>query len=275
MIFRCVKIRVELNKGWQQTPNSFNVQSHKRLRELRELNNQGKSSVGGSPQDCSICLNAIAPCQSLFVAPCSHTWHYKCIRVIINGPHWPHFICPNCRTVADLEAEIDDPSADGEWEQLEAEEAEAPAAPAAPAQASSNDQSRSRRHIDSSEQTYVTPQASAQETGTENSDGEVVEASDESDEGQHISDTAEAMGYLNINETDNPSASSASSETPEASSATVRPVDIVRKPVAALGGSTSQFEQTPRQNHDRLVRTPSPGGYHHLYQKPLSTAKDP
>jgi pSer/pThr/pTyr-binding forkhead associated (FHA) protein len=23
MIFRCVKIRVELNKGWQQTPNSF------------------------------------------------------------------------------------------------------------------------------------------------------------------------------------------------------------------------------------------------------------
>jgi hypothetical protein len=53
----------------------------------------------------------VQPCQSLFVAPCSHTWHYKCIRIIINGPHWPHFICPNCRSVADLEAELDEPSA--------------------------------------------------------------------------------------------------------------------------------------------------------------------
>lgn len=46
------------------------------------------------------------------MAPCSHTWHYKCIRVIINGPIWPHFICPNCRNVADLEAETDDSHTD-------------------------------------------------------------------------------------------------------------------------------------------------------------------
>src|SRR6187402_1811895 len=65
----------------------------------------------------------IQPCQSLFVAPCSHTWHYKCIRVIINGPHWPHFICPNCRTVADLEAELDDPYANEEWEEVPEEAA--------------------------------------------------------------------------------------------------------------------------------------------------------
>ncbi|KAI1004430.1 hypothetical protein K3495_g3784 [Podosphaera aphanis] len=112
MIFRCVKIKVELNKGWQVGPSSFNVQSHKRL---RELNNLGKLTKSGPSQDCSICLGPIAPCQSLFVAPCSHTWHYKCIRVIINGPIWPHFICPNCRNVADLEAETDDPHLD-DWE---------------------------------------------------------------------------------------------------------------------------------------------------------------
>jgi pSer/pThr/pTyr-binding forkhead associated (FHA) protein len=71
MIFRCVKIRVELNKGWQHGPSSFkyvissmtistplsffSVQSHKRL---RELNSVGKPA--GTSQDCSICLGAIA-----------------------------------------------------------------------------------------------------------------------------------------------------------------------------------------------------------------------
>ncbi|SZF02473.1 unnamed protein product [Blumeria hordei] len=95
----------------------FSMQSHKRL---RELNNPGQPACRIS-QDCSICLGPIAPCQSLFVAPCSHTWHYKCIRVIINGPYWPNFTCPNCRTVADLEAEIEDTHGD-EWEEAKVEE---------------------------------------------------------------------------------------------------------------------------------------------------------
>ena len=87
--------------------------------------------------ECSICLMSIAvspqalpryrliaitnpnqPCQSLFVAPCSHVWHYKCIRPILNDhKSWPQFLCPNCRAVADLEADVDDPDAlDEEWE---------------------------------------------------------------------------------------------------------------------------------------------------------------
>lgn len=98
-------------------PSSYNMQSHKRL---RELNNPGQPTCRTS-QDCSICLGPIAPCQSLFVAPCSHTWHYKCIRVIINGPYWPNFTCPNCRTVADLEAEIEDTRGD-ECEEAKPEE---------------------------------------------------------------------------------------------------------------------------------------------------------
>lgn len=48
------------------------------------------------------------PCQSLFVAPSSHVWHYKYIRPILNVPTWPNFLCPNCRAVADLEADVDD-----------------------------------------------------------------------------------------------------------------------------------------------------------------------
>lgn len=90
---------------------------------------------GQYSQDCSICLNSIAvrlpqtpfhicyrllthslqPCQCLFVAPCSHTWHYKCIRALLSGPNYPIFICPNCRAAADLEAEVEDPE---DWEQI-------------------------------------------------------------------------------------------------------------------------------------------------------------
>ena len=81
MIFRCVKIRVELNRGWQNGPSSFkyvtcillkvladlfSVQSHKRL---RELNNLGKPPQSGSSQDCSICLGPIAV-SNVFVDTC-------------------------------------------------------------------------------------------------------------------------------------------------------------------------------------------------------------
>lgn len=34
---------------------------------------------------------------------------------------FPHFVCPNCRSVADLEAELDDPYASGEWEEIPSE----------------------------------------------------------------------------------------------------------------------------------------------------------
>ncbi|ORY69663.1 uncharacterized protein BCR38DRAFT_89773 [Pseudomassariella vexata] len=112
MIFRCVKMRIELNRGWQAKPNTFNMATHKRLRNMTSA-----ASTASHAQDCSICLNAIAPCQSLFVAPCSHTWHYKCIRELLVGPSWPIFTCPNCRAAADLDADVEEPSE--EWQQLD------------------------------------------------------------------------------------------------------------------------------------------------------------
>ncbi|KAG8407560.1 hypothetical protein J3459_015992 [Metarhizium acridum] len=119
MIFRCVKMRLELNRGWQNKLNSFNVAAHKRLRTMTTSAPAGAASGSSSQssQDCSICLNSIAPCQSLFVAPCSHTWHFKCVRLLLTSPQYPIFVCPNCRAGADLEADVDEPSE--EWQQLE------------------------------------------------------------------------------------------------------------------------------------------------------------
>ena len=58
------------------------------------------------------------PCQSLFVAPCSHVWHFKCIRPILtDAKTYPQFLCPNCRAVSDLEADVDDPAEAEDWEE--------------------------------------------------------------------------------------------------------------------------------------------------------------
>jgi len=84
--------------------------THKRLKNLAKTNGSRKDSDAQSvhSSECSICLNAVAPCQALFVAPCSHVWHYKCIRTLLT-PNWPSFQCPNCRAYADLEADVDQP----------------------------------------------------------------------------------------------------------------------------------------------------------------------
>lgn len=69
-----------------------------------------------------ICLTS-QPCQSLFVAPCSHVWHYKCIRPILTGLQYPHLTCPNCRMSIDLEADIEEEESDWEEDLQEAIEA--------------------------------------------------------------------------------------------------------------------------------------------------------
>lgn len=56
-------------------------------------------------QECCICLYAIAPLQALFVAPCSHVFHFKCLRPIV-FQHYPGFSCPLCRNYYDLEASV-------------------------------------------------------------------------------------------------------------------------------------------------------------------------
>jgi len=118
--------------------------THKQLLARQKINKKGTASTRDSDtasvssSECSICLMSIAvslwscfdfalqptksmkqPCQSLFVAPCSHVWHYKCIRPILNGHTWPNFLCPNCRAVADLEADVDEEQEvdEADWEE--------------------------------------------------------------------------------------------------------------------------------------------------------------
>ncbi|KAF8340235.1 hypothetical protein F5887DRAFT_979234 [Amanita rubescens] len=50
-------------------------------------------------------LFAVSIRQALFIAPCSHIFHYKCIKPLLEAHH-PGFSCSLRRTYADLEADI-------------------------------------------------------------------------------------------------------------------------------------------------------------------------
>eukprot|EP00842_Homolaphlyctis_polyrhiza_P000105 jgi/Hompol1/1095/HPOL_005534-RA len=43
----------------------------------------GTKQQGAGSVDCCICLSSIGPFQALFIAPCSHCFHYKCIRHVL------------------------------------------------------------------------------------------------------------------------------------------------------------------------------------------------
>ncbi|KAG6818768.1 hypothetical protein H0H93_001980, partial [Arthromyces matolae] len=132
-IYKSVKIRIELGREWQAGANAFNTNTLKILKTLSTplpptrgtnakslLKTQASSSSAAAPilsgtqpphqphqiPDCCICLFSVTIRQALFIAPCSHTFHYKCIRPLLETHH-PAFSCPLCRTFADLEEDVE------------------------------------------------------------------------------------------------------------------------------------------------------------------------
>ncbi|EJD07859.1 uncharacterized protein FOMMEDRAFT_74430, partial [Fomitiporia mediterranea MF3/22] len=110
-IYKCVKMRIELGREWQTQANAFNTNA---LKQLKALSTQpaadkqaGKPYVAKSGiSDCCICLFSVTVHQSLFIAPCSHVFHYKCIRPMLLMHH-PGFSCPLCRTFANLDEDVE------------------------------------------------------------------------------------------------------------------------------------------------------------------------
>ncbi|RHZ78301.1 hypothetical protein Glove_166g198 [Diversispora epigaea] len=114
-IYRCVKMRIELNRSWQRQINPFSINALKQFKQLT-----GPEAFKHPTSDCCICLSGIGPFQALFLAPCSHVFHYKCIRPLLISHH-PGFLCPLCRSFANLDAPIENQV---DWEQILAEHEE-------------------------------------------------------------------------------------------------------------------------------------------------------
>jgi hypothetical protein len=236
---------------------------------------KSNDTPGKSSQDCSICLEPIAvsffpflywyhtltvqqPCQSLFVAPCSHTWHYKCIRTILNGPMWPHFLCPNCRAVADLEAEVDDPYADGDWEEVDAEEEEEEAAAVeAPVETAADTEpsiSEEELNIELSPRTSPEPSLPVEEDSNEVEDSAVPTIR-----------TSEALASLGSQPDLADPANVRSLDSQNDSHSSVAPINIIPGKSAASSrrpsSSAAQTGLTATELKDRasqISRTPSP-----------------
>ncbi|WVQ95178.1 hypothetical protein IAU59_002272 [Kwoniella sp. CBS 9459] len=114
-MFRCVKMRVEVGREWQRGANEFNTNALKQLKALGGTSDSKATpskKAKASVTDCCICLFSVTVCQSLFIAPCSHVFHYKCIRPLLLQHH-PGFSCPLCRTFANLEEDVETEDA---WE---------------------------------------------------------------------------------------------------------------------------------------------------------------
>ncbi len=126
VIFRCIRIRIECNRGWQKVPNPFNTSIHNRLLKKKVKKDSESDAASTNASECSICLNPVSPFQSVFVASCGHAWHFKCIRALLLSAHYPNFTCPNCRFVADLEANVDVDDDFEAFEEFEATPEETP-----------------------------------------------------------------------------------------------------------------------------------------------------
>lgn len=109
-IYKCVKIKIEVGREWQAHSNPFNSHALRQLKEIAIPKAPGapgkKPANKTSLPDCCICLFSVTIQQALFIAPCSHAFHYKCIRPLLETHH-PAFSCPLCRTFANLDEDVE------------------------------------------------------------------------------------------------------------------------------------------------------------------------
>ena len=154
-IYRCVKMRVEINKSWKRKANAFNKEALNKIKELQKLTNGGIDE-----EDCSICLSKIKPCQAIFISPCSHSWHFHCVRRLVMSSY-PQFVCPNCRAACDLEATIE--SSDSEDALSESEEEEEVAA--------EEEQNKQKLKLEHENELANKNNSSVSEVNTENDNG--------------------------------------------------------------------------------------------------------
>ncbi|KAI8366895.1 SMAD/FHA domain-containing protein [Blakeslea trispora] len=97
-MYRAVRMRLEVNRReWQEANANYRLTAFQQ--QLKPITQ--KEEI----QECCICLYCIAPSQALFIAPCSHVYHYRCLRPLL-AQNYPGFSCPLCRAYSNLEASV-------------------------------------------------------------------------------------------------------------------------------------------------------------------------
>jgi hypothetical protein len=152
----------------------------------------------------------------------------------LNGPTWPNFLCPNCRAVADLEEDVEDPPDFEDWEEDAGE---------------ANDESTPNVEAVEGDR-HITPRASMIQMNTQ------APVNGDDDGGVGISDLQQAISNFNITDamhagvnppTNNPQTPARQLE-PQSSSVT-HPVQINVISANEFSGLSPLFQS----NHDGLT----------------------
>ena len=113
-MYRAVRMRVEVDRSQPRQVTQYSTAVSDQLRRIANSDRQAPAvstdlsvSRHSTITECCICLVNISVSHAIFSAPCSHMFHYKCIRPLLSL-HYPGFQCPLCRTFADLEADFEE-----------------------------------------------------------------------------------------------------------------------------------------------------------------------
>ncbi|KAI8847045.1 SMAD/FHA domain-containing protein [Chytridium lagenaria] len=96
-IFKCITVKVGFyDQSWvkQSRKNANPVRFRNALKALlAACNPYGSSTSAPAARDvdeddptateCCICIGSVAPFQAIFIAPCSHCFHFKCVSSLI------------------------------------------------------------------------------------------------------------------------------------------------------------------------------------------------
>ncbi|KAJ1559145.1 hypothetical protein HK405_011817, partial [Cladochytrium tenue] len=100
-VYKCVMMKVFLSVKARDKPKINPQRLRTALRTLlAAMNPSAEDPLDVSCTECCICLTALSPLQSLFLAPCSHCFHYRCVMSLLGSNVM--FQCPLCRQVANL-----------------------------------------------------------------------------------------------------------------------------------------------------------------------------
>jgi hypothetical protein len=121
-IKHCTPSSRSWRRGCGQNRHCLEIQSEReRLLHLYvQLDFKSRMCDSASRSSSLPGLFPVTVCQALFIAPCSHSFHYKCIRGTLLEHH-PGFSCPLCRSFHNLEADVEvellEDTAGEQWEE--------------------------------------------------------------------------------------------------------------------------------------------------------------
>jgi hypothetical protein len=115
-MYKCIMMKIIIQGKEADIRRKANIERlNNAIKELISAASPNtKDTDQTSSVECCICLNTLAPYQALFLSPCTHCFHYKCVYPLLGGGIM--FLCPLCRQVANLEATV---STDNLFEQEE------------------------------------------------------------------------------------------------------------------------------------------------------------